>query len=262
MLSFKNKLMNCGRLLFLFVFSCTDVFSTGETFLLINGGTSEIILEFGPDIDTQASPCSTFKLPLSLMGYDSEILKNQTIPTWSFQEGYDDWLMLWKMDQTPESWMKYSCVWYSKILSLHLRLERIQNYLLSMGYGNQALPEVLVEPGPLNPFWINSSLKISPKEQVDFIQKMLSGKLPISSKSVQMTKTLLFKEELSEGWRLFGKTGWSGSEMTREALQHAWFIGWIEKDSNFFPFAYLIRDKTIHLDQRVPRVKELLGTKQ
>jgi beta-lactamase class D len=50
------------------------------------------------------------------------------------------------------------------------------------------------------------------KRQVNFIQKMVLGKLPISFDSIQMTNAILFKEELSEGWKLFGKTGWSGSD--------------------------------------------------
>lgn len=75
-----------------------------------------------------------------------------------------------------------------------------------------------------------------------------------------MTKVILFKEELAEGWRLFGKTGWSGSDITKDGktLEHSWFVGWIEKGHHFYPFAYLIRDKKINLDQRVPRVKQLL----
>jgi len=65
---------------------------------------------------------------------------------------------------------------------------------------------------------------------------------------------------LPEGWKLFGKTGWSGSDIAKDGktLEHSWFVGWIEKHDSFYPFAYLIRDKKINLDQRIPRVKQLL----
>ena len=101
---------------------------------------------------------------------------------------------------------------------------------------------------------------ISPREQVSFIQQMVLGKLPISSNAVQVTKTLLFKEELLNGWQLFGKTGWSGSEIAKDGkvLEFSWFVGWIEKDNRFLPFAYLIRSKKINLEQRIPRVKQLI----
>jgi hypothetical protein len=123
----------------------------------------------------------------------------------------------------------------------------------------------LAQPGKTtHAAWINSSLTISPKEQVDFIQKMIQGKLSISNYAIQMTKLIVFKEELAQGWKLFGKTGWSGSDITKDGktLEHSWFVGWIEKDHHFYPFAYLIRDKKINLEQRVPRVKQLLMQSQ
>ena len=251
-----SRLITC----FLFIFPSVFAFSTEENFLLVNGVTNELVLTLGPNINEQISPCSTFKITLSLMGYDAGILKDENTPVWNFQEGYDDFLKSWKAPLDPTSWMKYSCVWYSKILALELGLEKIQSYLDSFEYGNQDLSGGLAPPGPTNVAWINSSIKISVNEQVNFIQKMMTGKLPISSNAIQMTKALLFKEELPEGWSLFGKTGWSGSYIGEDGktLEHGWFVGWIEKDHIFFPFAYLIRDKKINRDQRIPRVKQLL----
>ena len=245
----------------LFILSCTQVFSAEENFLLIDGTTNEVITQLGPNINKRVSPSSTFKIPLSLMGYDAGVLKDETNPTWDFQEGYDDWLVSWRAPQSPLSWMKQSCIWYSKILSIELGIRKIQNYLVSMEYGNQDASGGLADPGPLDSFWINSSLKISPKEQVQFMQKMIRAQLPVSSSAIEMTKALLFKEELPEGWKLFGRTSWSGSDVTKDGktLEHSWFVGWIEKDDSFYPFAYLIRDKLkINLDQRIPRVKQLL----
>lgn len=250
-----SMLIICG----LFLFDTRTVFAE-ENFLLINGITNETVLELGPHVEERISPCSTFKITLSLIGYDAGILIDETTPTWDFQNGYDDWLASWRAPISPKSWMQYSCVWYSKVLSLQLGLEKIQSYLTSIKYGNQNMSGGLAVPGPMNPAWINSSLKISPREQVDFIQKMVVDKLPISSNAIQMTKVILLKEESPEGWKLFGKTGWSGSDIGKDGktLEHGWFVGWIEKDNNFFPFAYLIREQKINLDQRIPRVKQLL----
>jgi len=243
----------------LFVFQCSNVACAEETFLLIDGITDQILLEQGSAINEQISPCSTFKITLSLMGYDAGILIDTQTPTWNFQEGYDDFLESWKAPLMPQSWMQFSCLWYSKLFALQLGLGPIQKYLASLQYGNQDMSGGVTPPGPGNVAWINSSLKISPKEQVRFIQKMLLGELPLSLHSIQMTKELLFKEE-SEGWRLFGKTGWSGSDITKDGktLEHGWFVGWIEKAHYFYPFAYLVREKKIDLDQRIPRVKQLL----
>jgi len=245
---------------FPFAFSFIATISAEENFILMNGLTNEVILELGPGIHERISPCSTFKITLTLIGYDAGILKDEQSPIWDFHEGYDDWLESWRAPQTPKSWMQYSCVWYSKILSLRLGMERIQNYLSSIEYGNKDISGGLAEPGRTNVAWINSSLTISPQEQVNFIQKMILEKLPISSSAIQMTKTLIFQEELPGGWKLFGKTGWSGSDIAKDgiSLEHGWFVGWIEKGEVFFPFAYLIRERKINRDQRIPRVKQLL----
>ncbi|MGL5264244.1 MAG: penicillin-binding transpeptidase domain-containing protein [Candidatus Rhabdochlamydia sp.] len=247
------KLMAC----FLCVFPFVNVFST-ENFLLINGAENEVILEMGPQINEEFTPCSTFKIVLSLMGYDAEILKNEKTPVWDFQEGYDDYLEVWKMPQTPHSWMKNSCVWFSQVLALQLGSEKIQSYLASLEYGNQDIS------GGLAKAWVGSSLKISPRDQVRFIQKMIQGELAVSSHAVQMTKELLLLDTLPGGWKLFGKTGWSGSMIDSDGknIEIGWFVGWIEKDHNFFPFAYNIREGKINLAQRIPRAKQLLVESQ
>ena len=82
---------------------------------------------------------------------------------------------------------------------------------------------------------------------------MIQEKLHIKPKAIHLTKALLFLEELEGGWKLFGKRGmWSSSE------EIGWFVGWIEKGQNFFPFAYNIRDKKIDGGRMIPRVMELL----
>ncbi|WP_256439933.1 penicillin-binding transpeptidase domain-containing protein [Candidatus Rhabdochlamydia oedothoracis] len=82
------------------------------------------------------TPCSTFKIALSLMGYDAGVLQDEKTPTWLFQESYDHFLESWK---TPQSWMKTSCVWFSRILATQLGWENMQKYLSLLEYGNSNL---------------------------------------------------------------------------------------------------------------------------
>lgn len=230
-----------------------------ENFILIDCSTSEIIQVFGSKIEERVTPASSFKIVLSLMGYDTGILQNEQTPTWHFQEGYDDFLESWKQSQTPQTWMNSSCVWFSKIIAEQLGLKRIEQYLSSFEYGNQNFSTGLIPPGSTNPAWVSSSLKISPKEQVEFIQKMIQEKLTISRNALQMTKNLLFKEEISLGWNLFGKTGLGCTfDKYGKSLQVRWFVGWVENGQNFFPFAYLLQEHEIDVIQTIPRVKQLL----
>ena len=68
-------------------------------------------------------PMSSFKIPLSLIGFDSGVLIDEMHPVWSFKEGYDDFRDAWKQDQTPKSWIKESCVWYSQVLTKQLGMK-------------------------------------------------------------------------------------------------------------------------------------------
>lgn len=108
--------------------------------------------------------------------------------------------------------------------------------------------------GGLTTAWLSSSLKISLREQVGFIQKLVRGELPISSHAIRMTTSLLLLDELSGGWKLFGRTGHG----TAANLEIGWFVGWIQKDDDAFIFAYNIRDEKLIPAQRIPRIKQLL----
>lgn len=230
-----------------------------ENFILINGSTSEMMREFGPNLEERITPACSFNIALSLMGYDAGVLLDEQTPTWDFQEGYDDFSESWKFSQNPHTWMTRSCVWFSKIIALQLGPKIITQYLSSFEYGNQDISAGIIQPGPTNPAWVSSSLKISPKEQVNFVQKMVQEKLPVSVNALQMTKNILFKEENAQGWKLFGKAGLGTNiDENGKILEVRWFVGWVENDHNFFPFAYLLQEHKIDILQTVPRVKQLL----
>lgn len=235
-------------ILFLVVFSNTQLIAE-ENFLLIDGVSSEFICEFGAQTDERISPCSTFKIPLALMGFDSHVLLEKDFPTMYFQEGYPDFLETWKLPQTPQSWIKCSCLWFSQVIVEKMGMDRVHYYLSAFDYGNQDM-----SGGPKRA-WISSSLKISPREQVAFLRKLVLGLLPVSGESLSKTKQILFVDEIGDGWKLYGKTGW-GTPV--DDKQIGWFVGWVEKNEAFFPFAYVIRDYSIDLGRRIPRTKELV----
>lgn len=237
-------------LLALLILFSKVAFSSEENFILLDPVTDKVILQLGSQLDKRWSPASTFKIALSLMGYDSGILKDEETPIWPFQEGYVADRESWKSAQTPGSWMKNSCVWYSQVLARELGMDQIQTYLSLLEYGNQDMS------GGLKNAWLGSSLKISPLEQVQFIQRIVQKKLPIQSRAIEMTKALLFIEELEDDWKLFGKRGLTSSP--HEEI--GWFVGWIEKGERFLPFAYHIHGQEVEGRAMVPRAMELLTT--
>jgi beta-lactamase class D len=191
-------------------------------------------------------PMSSFKIPLSLIGFDSGVLIDEMHPVWSFKEGYDDFRDAWKQDQTPKSWIKESCVWYSQVLTKQLGMKIFQDYVAKFNYGNRDLSGDKGKNNGLTNAWLSSSLEISGLEQVSFLEKMLAGKLPIKLHAIAMTKNILFVDELKNGWKLYGKTGMGSllnSDRTKNPdLYHGWFIGWIEKGDRRIIFSNHIDD--------------------
>lgn len=191
------------------------------------------------DCSTRYAPQSTFKIALSLIGFDSGILKDQNSPTWSLPQGTDQYINTCKGNHNPRTWMRDSCLWYSRILTKKLGLGRFQDYMMKFSYGNMDLS------GGLTDAWVSSSLKISPNEQTIFLQKLVDHKLPIRNAVYDKTKKIMFIQEMAGGWKLYGKTG-NGIQFDKNGnkteLQHGWFVGYIEKNNRRIVFASHIVD--------------------
>jgi len=232
---------------FIFLFLNLFLFAQ-ESFLLVNAHTNETFVKVGSDIKRQVTPCCTFNIALSLMGFDSGIFQNQEEPVWDFQVGYVDDIETWRAPHNPELWIKNSCVWYSQLLAEMLGTDRVQNYLEILDYGNKDLS------GGIDSFWLGSTLKIAPYQQIKLLQKILFGDLPFSSNSIEKAKSLFFREELAFGWKLFGKTGY-GTDGDQKV---GWFVGWMERGDDLYIFSYNNLDITVDPYGSVPRAKELL----
>lgn len=230
-------------LLCFIMLSANMAFAAGSCFIAKD---NSVVIKHEGDCDKRYAPMSTFKIALSIIGFDSGILVDEMHPVWPFKAGYVDWRDAWKQDQTPKSWMKESCVWYSQVLTKQLGMEKFQDYVTKFDYGNKDLSGDKGQNNGLTNAWLSSSLKISAIEQIAFLQKMLAGKLPIKRHAIAMTKNILFVEELKNGWKFYGKTG-TGSLLNVDGtknpdLYHGWFIGWIEKGDRRIIFSNHIED--------------------
>lgn len=206
--------------------------------LLVDAGTGKTLVREG-QCEQRVTPASTFKVAISLMGYDSGILVDEKTPQLPFREGYVDWLPEWRTATAPDAWMKQSVVWYSQQLTTRLGAERFQSYLDRFDYGNR---DASGNPGKgdgLTEAWLSSSLKISPDEQAVFLRKLVNRTLPVSRKAVEMTASLMRYPTLRNGWDLYAKTG-SGAEPG--ALPHGWLVGWATNGTRTVVFARLVQD--------------------
>lgn len=190
------------------------------------------------------SPYSTFKVPLAVMGFDSGILKTSEKPVVEFtpeiQKSFESTsndkkypLQLFSnRAQTPATWMKYSVVWYSRYITQQLGANAFQNYVNLFNYGNKDVSGDSSKKDGLYHSWDQSSLKISPLEQIEFIEKLSQKKLPVSTSAQENTIKIMTSENIWDDWKLYGKNGGNKKE--------GWFIGWIEKGSQKIVFVQYI----------------------
>ncbi|MBZ9895077.1 MULTISPECIES: class D beta-lactamase [unclassified Mesorhizobium] len=191
--------------------------------------------------DQRFSPASTFKVPLSLIGYDAGILSDEHTPSWDYKPEFK----AVKRDHKtvdPMIWERDSVLWYSREITRRLGPESFAGYVSKFGYGNA---DVSGDPGKndgLTHSWVNSSLKITPVEQVDFLRKLLAGKIPVSAKAHDMTKAILPSFKAGD-WTVQGKTGSTrGGEGGKDRRSLGWFVGWAQKNGRQIVFARLVVD--------------------
>ena len=88
--------------------------------------TREVLVQQG-DCNSRVTPASTFKIAISLMGFDSGFLKDEHSPTLPYRDGYVDWAgAAWREPTDPARWIKYSVVWFSEQVTQSLGQERFQ----------------------------------------------------------------------------------------------------------------------------------------
>ena len=171
---------------------------------ILDAGTGRFLVERG-DCQTRVTPASTFKIAISLMGYDARILKDEHAPELPFREGYVAWRENWKQPADPARWMSDSVVWYSQQVTTSLGMPRLQAYVRQFGYGNADVSGDAEHDG-LTLSWIGSSLKISPLEQVGFLRKLTNRQLGVSRHAYAMTQQLIAYKRIGQ-WDVSGKTG-------------------------------------------------------
>lgn len=214
--------------------------------LLVDARSGAVLMEHGT-CNERVTPASTFKIAISLMGYDSGFLVDEHTPALPFRKGYPDWLPSWKQTTDPTSWIANSIVWYSQQVTRSLGEGRFARYTHEFRYGNE---DVSGDPGEHNGLtnaWLSSTLEISPTEQVAFLRKVVRRQLPVSVRAYEMTARITRVTVLPSGWEVHGKTGTGfrhkadGSPDREHEL--GWFVGWATKGSRSVVFAYLIRDE-------------------
>lgn len=186
--------------------------------------------------EIEVSPLSTFKIVSTLAGLENSVLENEE--TTMEYSGVKYPVDTWNSNLTLGEAFKNSCVWYFRQVIDTVGQESIQSILAELQYGNSDISEwngSNVNSMPeLNGFWLESSLKISPLQQVNVLNYIFSGGNNFSSENIETLKHIMYLSELEDGM-LYGKTG-TGTN------GEAWFIGFIEENDHRIYIAVYLED--------------------
>ena len=179
----------------------------------------------------RVAPNSTYKIYNALFGLEKGIItpENSFIKwngtTYPFEA--------WNKDQILSSAMSASVNWYFGYIDEKLGETSVQEYLHKIGYGNEDLS------GNFSSYWMESSLKISPIEQVELLARLQNQNLGFTPENVNTVKDSIYISSSSFG-DLYGKTG-TGRVNGQDI--NGWFIGFMENEDNTYFFATNIQSE-------------------
>ena len=200
---------------------------------VMNLATDEIVRTDAKRCAVRQSPCSTFKIYNALVGLDAGVIENEgTTYRW---DGVRRPIESWNRDLTLAEAIRVSSVWWFQRMAREIGPERMKAALGREPYGDSDIS------GGIDRFWLESSLHISPDEQVAFIAKLYRGKTAFKPSSVAVVKKIIVQPDVAVG-ELAGKTGGSFSGKTgsgpsagKPAL--GWFVGHLASPKGEFVFA-------------------------
>lgn len=187
--------------------------------------------------EQEVSPFSTFKIISALAGLENGVIKDETSKM--NYSGFQYPIAEWNANLTLKEAFQTSCIWYFRQVIDALGMDVISGELNDLQYGNCDVSEwngsgtnVQEE---LNGFWLNSSLKISPLEQVQVLSEIFEGNTAFSDENISILKSIMLLDE-SDNQKIYGKTG-------SDSTGQAWFVGFKEEQGIKEYFAIYLDDE-------------------
>jgi beta-lactamase class D len=170
-------------------------------------------------------PASTFKIPNALIGLETGVIPDSNyVIKW---DGKPQFSKEWERDHTLKSAIFYSVVPYFRELARRVGREGMQYWLNKINYGNNTIGD------KEDYFWLDNSLKISADEQVAFLKKFYSGRLPFSKRTIVIVKNILPAEYFKNAVLKY-KTGTGKYD---DGHYIAWLVGYVVKVQSTQPEA-------------------------
>jgi beta-lactamase class D len=181
-------------------------------------------------------PASTFKIANSVIALETGVVADPDKDVFKW-DGVTRSIEAWNRDHTMRSAIAASAVPVYQEIARRIGAERMQKYLDLLEYGNRDIG------GGIDQFWLTGNLRIDPFQQVDFVDRLRRGALPVSKRSQELVRGILPVTQVGDAV-IRAKSGLLGAEIGKPSL--GWMVGWAEKGNDQTVFA-------LNMDCKEPR---------
>lgn len=175
--------------------------------------------------DSLYSPASTFKIINSIIALETGVVK--TIHDTVAWDGVIRERKEWNKDTDMKSAFANSTVWYYQQVARKIGMITMQKWLDSLAYGIGSVKTI-------DKFWLNNELKISPQQQLEFMEKLALRKLPLHMETYAAIEEIMQKETRGTSV-LYAKTGWG-----YDGRDLGWYVGYVRSSEGVYPFVNLM----------------------
>jgi beta-lactamase class D len=189
-------------------------------------------------------PASTFKIPNTLIGLETGVVPNERFSL--------EWDRVpravpeWNRDQDLASAIRVSAVWFFQEIARRVGADRMQYWVNRFEYGNRSIA------GGIDHFWLDGALRITPRQQVEFLRRLHERELPVTKPHAEILERLIVLEERPDAV-LRGKTGLT----VEDDRAVGWLVGFLERGMDRWVYATLLLAPKEEMQKLMPLRKAL-----
>ena len=200
-------------------------------------------------------PASTYKIPHAVIALETGVVSDVDSETIRW-DGIVREFPEWNRDHTLRSAMRYSVVPVFQQIATRIGEERMHKFVDAFHYGNRD-----IGGAPLDQFWLEGNLRITPLQQLEFLARFYDGKLVgVSDRSIQLVRDIIPTEQ-SDGATIHAKTGTIGTDGPQgKVASTGWLVGYVDGGDALPTFFAMNLDihAPRHMAQRMPIVMAML----
>ena len=189
--------------------------------------TGETHVLDGSEPDHRRGPWSTFKIPNLVIALETGAAESldTELPWDSAQRPPASyWPEDWRQDQTLRSAFVRSAAWAFQDLALEIGTDIYQDILPAWSYGDAEVAD------GSDRFWLDHTLEISPREQINFLEHLLKRELGVSEASLAALDEVSLAGQRPDG-ELHGKTGAGPVVLTdQDGRYEGWYVGYLVRE--------------------------------